>query len=30
MTKEPNPMLKAALEYGPLVAFFIAYLKLKD
>ncbi|PYG28249.1 inner membrane-spanning protein YciB [Pelagimonas varians] len=30
MTKQPNPTLKAILEYGPLVAFFIAYLKLKD
>ncbi|WIY23576.1 inner membrane-spanning protein YciB [Parasedimentitalea psychrophila] len=25
-----NPMLKMALEMGPIVAFFIGYLKLKD
>ncbi|NRB18121.1 MAG: septation protein IspZ [Rhodobacteraceae bacterium] len=25
-----NPMLKVALEMGPIVAFFIGYLKLKD
>lgn len=30
MTKQPSPALKALLEYGPLVAFFVAYLKLKD
>ncbi|WP_299935192.1 inner membrane-spanning protein YciB [uncultured Pelagimonas sp.] len=30
MTQAANTKLKALLEYGPLVAFFIAYLKLKD
>ena len=25
-----NPMLKSALEYGPIVAFFAAYVLLKD
>lgn len=30
MTKQPSTTLKAILEYGPLVAFFVAYLKLKD
>ncbi|MGR3370708.1 MAG: inner membrane-spanning protein YciB [Sagittula sp.] len=25
-----NPMLKSALEFGPLLAFFAAYLALKD
>lgn len=32
MTQERtvNPLVKAALEYGPLVVFFIAYLRLKD
>lgn len=25
-----NPFVKAALEYGPLIVFFIAYLRLKD
>lgn len=31
MTARPvNPTLKAVLEYGPLIAFFAAYLWLKD
>jgi len=25
-----NPLLKTALEYGPVVLFFVAYLRLKD
>ena len=25
-----NPLLKSVLEYGPVVLFFIAYLRLKD
>ena len=25
-----NPMLKTALELGPIVLFFVAYLRLKD
>lgn len=32
-TPEPkpvNPMLKSALEFGPILAFFVAYLWLKD
>jgi intracellular septation protein len=29
-TKRISPTLKAALEYGPIVAFFVAYLLLKD
>jgi intracellular septation protein len=29
-TKKINPMLKLALELGPVVLFFIAYSKLKD
>lgn len=28
--KEINPMLKTGLELGPVVIFFIAYLKLKE
>lgn len=28
--KEVNPFVKSALEYGPLIAFFVAYLRLKD
>lgn len=28
--KKINPMLKMALEMGPIVLFFIGYLKLKD
>ncbi len=28
--KPINPMLKAALEFGPIVGFFVAYLWLKD
>lgn len=28
--KEINPMLKTALELGPVIAFFVAYLWLKD
>lgn len=28
--KEVNPFVKSALEYGPLIIFFIAYLRLKD
>ncbi|MFW2587690.1 inner membrane-spanning protein YciB [Sagittula sp. SSi028] len=28
--KAINPGLKAALEYGPILAFFVAYLLLKD
>ncbi len=29
-TKKINPMLKLALELGPVVLFFVAYSKLKD
>ena len=29
-TKEINPFLRSALEYGPVLLFFIAYLRLKD
>jgi intracellular septation protein len=29
-TREINPFLKAALEYGPVILFFLAYLRLKD
>ena len=28
--REINPFVKSALEYGPLLAFFVAYLWLKD
>ncbi|SDI17999.1 inner membrane-spanning protein YciB [Lutimaribacter saemankumensis] len=28
--REINPMLKSALELGPIVAFFVAYLWIKD
>lgn len=28
--KKINPMLKMGLEFGPIVLFFIGYLKLKD
>lgn len=28
--KKINPMLKMALELGPVVAFFIAYVRMKD
>lgn len=28
--REVNPFLKSALEYGPILLFFVAYLKLKD
>ncbi|APE43006.1 intracellular septation protein A [Sulfitobacter alexandrii] len=28
--REVNPFLKSALEYGPILLFFIAYLRLKD
>ncbi|MDE4131863.1 septation protein IspZ [Phaeobacter sp. QD34_3] len=28
--KKINPMLKMVLEFGPIVVFFIGYLKLKD
>ncbi|ETX27113.1 inner membrane-spanning protein YciB [Roseivivax isoporae] len=28
--RDINPMLKSALELGPIVAFFVAYLWLKD
>jgi len=28
--RQVNPMVKMALEYGPIVLFFIAYLRLKD
>jgi|TARA_R110002049_G_scaffold23781_7_gene84861 intracellular septation protein len=28
--REINPILKTALEYGPVLIFFIAYLKFKD
>ncbi|MFD1509949.1 inner membrane-spanning protein YciB [Lacimonas salitolerans] len=28
--REINPMLKSALELGPVLAFFVAYLLLKD
>lgn len=30
LPKEINPMLKTALELGPVIAFFVAYLWLKD
>ncbi|SFE26042.1 intracellular septation protein [Sulfitobacter brevis] len=29
-TREINPFLKSALEFGPVLIFFIAYLRLKD
>ncbi len=29
-TKQINPFLKSALEFGPVLAFFAAYLLLKD
>jgi intracellular septation protein len=29
-TKEINPFLRSALEYGPVLLFFLAYLQLKD
>lgn len=29
-TKEINPFLKSALEFGPVLVFFVAYLKLKE
>lgn len=28
--KQVSPMVKAALEYGPLIGFFLAYFLLKD
>lgn len=28
--KKINPLLKMALELGPIIVFFVAYLKLKD
>ena len=28
--REINPYLRAALEYGPILLFFVAYLRLKD
>ncbi|MDQ2091997.1 inner membrane-spanning protein YciB [Marimonas arenosa] len=28
--REINPVLKMALELGPVIAFFVAYVKLKD
>ncbi|WP_432449351.1 inner membrane-spanning protein YciB [Aliiroseovarius marinus] len=28
--KQPSPGLKAALEYGPIILFFVAYTMLKD
>ncbi|GLT12681.1 inner membrane-spanning protein YciB [Sulfitobacter porphyrae] len=28
--REVNPFVKSALEYGPILLFFIAYLRLKD
>ncbi|MBD3663756.1 septation protein IspZ [Sulfitobacter sp. TSTF-M16] len=28
--KEINPFLKSALEFGPILLFFVAYLRLKD
>ena len=31
MTAKPiNPYIRSALEYGPVIAFFAAYLWLKD
>ena len=29
-TREINPFLKSALEFGPVLIFFVAYLRLKD
>ncbi|MGJ8547039.1 MAG: inner membrane-spanning protein YciB [Sulfitobacter sp.] len=29
-SKQVNPLLKMALEYGPIILFFIAYLRMKD
>lgn len=29
-SKNVNPWVKTVLEYGPLIAFFVAYLRLKD
>ena len=28
--REINPFLKTALELGPILLFFVAYLRLKD
>ncbi len=28
--REVNPFVKSALEYGPILLFFVAYLRLKD
>ena len=28
--REVNPFVKSALEFGPVLAFFLAYLRLKD
>ncbi|MFT6674514.1 MAG: intracellular septation protein [Sulfitobacter sp.] len=28
--RQVNPIVKAAVEYGPIILFFIAYLRLKD
>ncbi|MBM1557434.1 septation protein IspZ [Sulfitobacter mediterraneus] len=28
--RQINPMVKMALEYGPIILFFVAYLRLKD
>ena len=28
--KTINPMLKSALEFGPIILFFIGYLRLRD
>ena len=29
-TREINPFVKSALEYGPVLIFFVAYLRYKD
>lgn len=29
-SKRPHPMVKLGLELGPIVAFFVAYLRLRD
>lgn len=29
-TREINPFVKSALEYGPVLIFFVAYLRFKD
>lgn len=30
MAERINPVVKAVLEWGPIAAFFLGYVKLKD